>query len=135
MANWQREFALWANELPLTVIEGHRARRSFLWRQMEPGITITNYETLVRDHARLESTTGHFDLVILDEAQRIKNCAGATNQAVCSLSRDRSWALTGTPMENSVDDLVGIFEFVTPGHLRVETVSYTHLTLPTILLV
>ena len=120
MANWKREFALWANELPLTVIEGHRARRSFLWRQMEPGITITNYETLVRDYARLESATGHFDLVILDEAQRIKNCAGATNQAVCSLSRDRSWALTGTPMENSVDDLVGIFEFVTPGHLRVE---------------
>jgi SNF2 family DNA or RNA helicase len=120
MANWQREFALWADELPLTVIEGHRERRRFLWRQMGTGITITNYETLVRDHARLESISGHFDLVILDEAQRIKNCAGATNQAVCSLSRTRSWALTGTPMENSVDDLVGIFEFVTPGHLRVQ---------------
>jgi len=120
MANWQREFALWANELPLTVIEGHHKRRHFLWRQMGTGFTITNYETVVRDHAQLESVAGHFDLVILDEAQRIKNCAGATNQAVCSLSRTRSWALTGTPMENSVDDLVGIFEFVTPGHLRVE---------------
>jgi SNF2 family DNA or RNA helicase len=120
VTNWQREFALWANELPLTVIEGHHERRHFLWRQMGTGVTITNYETLVRDHVHLKSVGGHFDLVILDEAQRIKNCAGATNQAVCSLSRTRSWVLTGTPMENSVDDLVGIFEFVTPGHLRVE---------------
>jgi SNF2 family DNA or RNA helicase len=59
----------------------------------------------------------YFDLVLLDESQRIKNRAGTTNQVVRSISRKRSWALTGTPVENSTDDLVGIFEFLSPGFL------------------
>ncbi len=58
-----------------------------------------------------------FDLVVLDESQRIKNRAGATSEVVGSISRRRSWALTGTPVENSADDLVGIFEFLAPGFL------------------
>jgi len=62
----------------------------------------------------------YFDLVILDEAQRIKNRAGATSGAVRSIARRRSWALTGTPVENSTDDLVGIFEFLAPGFLSPE---------------
>ena len=59
-----------------------------------------------------------FDLVVLDESQRIKNRSGATSQIVRSISRKRSWALTGTPVENSTDDLVGIFEFLAPGSCR-----------------
>ncbi|MGA2797401.1 MAG: DEAD/DEAH box helicase [Thermoguttaceae bacterium] len=59
----------------------------------------------------------NFDLVLLDESQRIKNRLSATSQIVRSISRKRSWALTGTPVENSTDDLVGIFEFLAPGFL------------------
>ena len=58
-----------------------------------------------------------FDLVVLDESQRIKNLAGTTSEVVRSIARRRSWALTGTPVENSADDLVGIFEFLAPGFL------------------
>jgi SNF2 family DNA or RNA helicase len=54
---------------------------------------------------------------LLDESQRIKNRANATNQIVSAIPRSRSWALTGTPIENSVEDLVGIFEFVAPGQI------------------
>ncbi len=54
---------------------------------------------------------------MLDEAQRIKNLAGTTSEVVRSIPRRRSWALTGTPVENSADDLVGIFEFLAPGFL------------------
>jgi SNF2 family DNA or RNA helicase len=53
----------------------------------------------------------------LDESQRIKNRSGTTNQVVRSISRRRSWALTGTPVENSTEDLVGIFEFLAPGFI------------------
>jgi len=53
----------------------------------------------------------------LDEAQRIKNRLSATSQAVRELPRRRSWALTGTPVENSAEDLMGIFEFLAPGLL------------------
>lgn len=117
VTNWQREFALWAPEIPVTVISGPGARREFLWRQRAV-VTLVNYETLVRDESIVEELDLHFNLVVLDESQRIKNRSGTTNRVVRNLMRERSWALTGTPIENSVDDLVGIFDFVSPGSLR-----------------
>lgn len=117
IVNWKREFALWAPELGVTVIDGGPNRREWLWRQAGTPVSIANYESLVRDSGLAADEAGHFDLVILDEAQRVKNVGGATGQAVRRISRSRSWALTGTPMENSVEDLVGIFEFVSPGRI------------------
>jgi SNF2 family DNA or RNA helicase len=81
-------------------------------------VKIANYELLLRDRTLVDVPDVEFDLVILDEAQRIKNGAGATSAAVRSIRRRRSWALTGTPVENSPDDLVGIFEFLAPGILH-----------------
>ena len=117
VTNWQNEFALWAPELPVAVIEGDSHRRAWQWQQAHPPVKIANYELLCRDAELVARHPEPFDLVILDEAQRIKNRTSITNQAVCSLPRRRSWALTGTPVENSSDDLLGIFEFVAPGHL------------------
>ena len=117
VTNWRREFDLWAPEIPLMIIEGDQAKRHWQWTEAEAPVKIANYELLVRDRDAL--TAGFAtDLVVLDEAQRIKNAASATNQVVCSIQRSRNWALTGTPIENSPDDLVGIFEFLSPGYLR-----------------
>ena len=66
------------------------------------------------------SSLPRFDLVVLDESQRIKNRAGSTSRLACSIPRKRSWALTGTPVENSTEDLLGIFEFLAPGFLSPE---------------
>jgi SNF2 family DNA or RNA helicase len=118
VTNWQREMALWAPELSVTVVEGPSLRRQWLWQQAESLVTIANYEALVRDWPDVCQGVDHFDLVVLDESQRIKNRAGVTNEIVRSIPRSRSWALTGTPIENSVEDLVGIFEFVSPGQLE-----------------
>lgn len=60
-----------------------------------------------------------FDLVVLDEAQRIKNAGSLLSLACKMLPRRRSWALTGTPVENVVEDLLAIFSFLSPGLLRV----------------
>jgi SNF2 family DNA or RNA helicase len=117
VTNWLREFGLWAPELPLTVIEGDQAKRRWQWLEVDTPVKIANYELLVRDRELVESSGVHFNLVALDEAQRIKNHSGATSQTVRGISRERSWALTGTPVENSPDDLVGIFEFLSPGYL------------------
>ena len=123
VTNWQREFALWAPEVPVQVIEGNPERRKHLWQRHfdKIPVRIANYELLNRDleyYDQPRSQGGpHFDLVILDESQRIKNRNSATGHAVRKLSRSRSWALTGTPVENSPDDLVGIFEFLSPGYL------------------
>jgi len=120
VSNWQREFALWAPELSPTLVEGHPVRRRWLWQLPEAVITIANYELALRDADLLASDALHFDLVVLDEAQRIKNRGGATSRAICRVTRQRSWALTGTPVENGTEDLVGIFEFLAPGYLRAD---------------
>ncbi|HPU06426.1 MAG TPA: DEAD/DEAH box helicase [Thermogutta sp.] len=123
VSNWRREFELWAPEIPVMVIEGDPQRRKWQWELADVPVRIANYELLPRDQEFFTASdeTGQtkvaFDLVVLDESQRIKNRHSATNQAVCSIARKRSWALTGTPVENSTDDLVGIFEFLSPGFL------------------
>ncbi len=117
VTNWQREFASWAPEVPVAAIEGEQARRRWQWQQSETPVKIANYELLQRDRQLVVELGLEFDLVLLDEAQRIKNRASATSQAVREIARRRSWALTGTPVENSPQDLVGIFEFLAPGYL------------------
>jgi SNF2 family DNA or RNA helicase len=102
----------------VTAIEGDRQRRRWQWALADVPVKLANYEVLVRDRDLVAELGLSFDLVVLDEAQRIKNRASQTSEAVRSLSRRRSWALTGTPVENSADDLVGIFEFVAPGHIH-----------------
>jgi SNF2 family DNA or RNA helicase len=118
VTNWQREFELWAPEIPLNIIAGNLEQRTWKWQLPQTLLTVANYELVQRDHELLRRAGAAYDLVLLDEAQRIKNCKGATAEAVRSIPRVRSWALTGTPIENSVEDLVGIFEFVSPGQLN-----------------
>jgi SNF2 family DNA or RNA helicase len=120
VSNWQREFRQWAPELPVTVVEGEPARRQFLWRQSGGVVNIANYETVVRDRAEICDPANRYDLVLLDESQRIKNPVSTTNEVVRAIHRSRSWALTGTPIENGLEDLVGIFEFVAPGRVDVK---------------
>jgi SNF2 family DNA or RNA helicase len=117
VTNWQREFDQWAPELPVSVIEGNPGRRQWQWRSSGDVVTIANYETVIRDRDDVCQADNHYDLVLLDESQRIKNASSTTNEVIRSIPRARSWALTGTPIENSVDDLRGIFEFVAPGQI------------------
>ena len=117
VSNWARELADWAPELVVAVIEGDQPRRRWQWSLPDVPVKLANYEVLVRDRDLVAELGLSFDLVVLDEAQRIKNRASQTNQSVRSLDRRRSWALTGTPIENSADDLVGLFEFVAPGQI------------------
>ena len=122
VTNWQREFAIWAPEIPVQVIEGSHEKRDWQWHLPEMPVKIANYELLHRDSPWFDE--GHpsleFDLVVLDESQRIKNRHSATNQAARAIHSRRHWALTGTPVENSPEDLVGIFEFLAPGLLHSE---------------
>jgi len=117
VTNWRRELSLWAPEIPLAIIEGEQNKRQWHWLETTAPIKIANYELLMRDR-ELFSNQVEFDLVVLDEAQRIKNRNSTTSEIVRSIARRRSWALSGTPVENSPDDLVGIFEFLAPNYLH-----------------
>ena len=121
--NWTNELKLWAADLPYEVFHGDTAERRATWTISRSPLKLINYEALTRDVDILKEPGVGFDLVILDEAQRIKNAESRTSLAVRSLKRSRSWALTGTPIENSPDDLVNIFAFVDEGRIPPDTPS------------
>ncbi len=118
LPNWQREFRTWAEELPFVVVEGDTDRRRITWTMPGVPVLIVNYETLVRDVANFGDEFPKFDLVVLDEAQRIKNRTSRTAETARRIPRRRAWALTGTPIENRPEELGALYEFlelVPPG--------------------
>ena len=115
---WRRELALWAPELQVMVIDGPVADRAWQWAS-DAHITIVSYDTLRTDFTPNPQSAPRkrvWDLVVLDEAQKIKNRQVETSVACKLLDRRRSWAMTGTPIENSIEDLASIMEFVDHVH-------------------
>src|SRR5207253_7631839 len=108
-------------EVPFEVFEGDPEQRRTAWLVSNCPLKLINYETLTRDAELASDERVVFDVVVLDEAQRIKNKESKTAQAVRSLNRARSWALTGTPIENHPDDLVNLFAFLDPGRIPAAT--------------
>jgi SNF2 family DNA or RNA helicase len=119
--NWARELRTWAADLPFEVIGGDADARQTTWRVSNCPLKVVNYEILTRDAALVADEQVHFDVVVLDEAQRIKNRESKTAEVVCSIHRSRSWALTGTPIENRPEDLINIFHFVDRERIPAET--------------
>jgi SNF2 family DNA or RNA helicase len=119
--NWSRELQTWAPDVPFEVIGGDLEERRVSWTVSNCPLKLVNYELLTRDAALAADEQVHFDLVVLDEAQRIKNRESKTAQAARAVRRDRSWALTGTPIENKPDDLVNLFAFIDPDRIPPDT--------------
>ena len=79
--------------------------------------TVCNYEQVLRDLAPIEATP--WDLIVLDEGQRIKNWEAKTSQIVKRLRSPFALALTGTPLENRLDDLFSLAEFIDERRLEI----------------
>ena len=118
VTNWQRELRLWSPEVPVSLVEGSQDKRIWQWHNDKTAVKIANYELVVRDAEVVTNLNEPFDLVVVDEAQRIKNKGSVTSKTIRKIKRRRSWALTGTPIENSIEDLFGIFEFVSPSAIH-----------------
>ena len=109
--NWRRELQIFAPSVTVSVHHGpNRLVTNKLFPKTE--VVITTYETATADIAFLEEID--FNLVILDEAQMIKNADTARSTAVKRLARRAGIAVTGTPMENTLGDLWSISEFIHP---------------------
>lgn len=106
---WAREWAGFT-DLPIRVVDGSPAERAATYQETREGFLIINYEQLLRD---LDLARGWApDLVVLDEAQRIKNWQTKTALSVKGLDPKYRLVLTGTPMENRVEELASVVEWV-----------------------
>src|SRR5207302_2453286 len=100
---------------------GDAGERRSAWLVSNCPLKLVNYELLTRDAVLLGDERIRFDVVVLDEAQRIKNRESKTAQVVRGIRRERSWALTGTPIENKPDDLINLFAFIDPERVPHDT--------------
>jgi SNF2 family DNA or RNA helicase len=112
--NWDRELARWASNLSATVVRGDKAFRKVCWRQ-SAHVWLTTYDTLRNDlEDVITMRKGGFDLIVLDEAQRVKNWNSGVTRAVRELRATYRWGLTGTPLENNGDELWTILNVLKP---------------------
>lgn len=111
LRNWRQELNRWAPELRVMEITGTKAQREWKW-DARVHVKIVSYETLRSDAARVIRRHGQWGLVCLDEAQRIKNSASEISGVVKSIESSRRWALTGTPLENSLEDVRSVLAFL-----------------------
>ena len=111
--NWITELAAWAPSLTVRRVHGNPREREAFYLLPIP-VLVGSYEQIRQDGLdRIPADT--FDLVVLDEAQRIKNRHSATALACRLLPRKYSWALSATPLENNASDLASILGFLDPS--------------------
>jgi SNF2 family DNA or RNA helicase len=117
VSQWRRQLRDWAPELSLATCIGAADERRRRWGA-DALVFLTSFDAL-RSDIGLPAPFGprrrRWLVVVADEAQRIKNAQTVIAMVLKALPRDRSWALTGTPLENRVDDAISILDFVAPG--------------------
>lgn len=110
-AEWEEQIAKFS-DLEALIIQGPRANRLRQYQQAS-FFYLTNYEQIVMDHDDIQRILSP-DVVILDEAQRIKNWQTKTANTIKQLKSRYAFVLTGTPIENRIDDLYSIMQFLDP---------------------
>ncbi len=108
---WKREIEKFSQE-KATIIQGGPFQRKAMYQGDSNLFKITNYEAVLRDVNTLSGFNP--DIIILDEAQRIKNFSTKTAEAVKRLPKKHAIVLTGTPLENKLEDVYSIVQFLDP---------------------
>lgn len=112
--NWKNEFEKFTPDLNVAVLTGTPSERHEKIKSLtNMDVWITSYATLRQDIEYYRDLS--FETLILDEAQYIKNYATKTSIAIRQLKAGKRFALSGTPIENSIDELWAIFQVVLPG--------------------
>ena len=116
--NWQNEAKKFTNELKTAVIRGTLQERKRIIEEIDRyDLVITSYDLLKRDIEIYKEKDYKFKYIIADEAQYLKNSNTKNAKAIKQIKAETRYALTGTPIENSLAELWSIFDFIMPGYL------------------
>ena len=116
--NWQNESQKFTNKLKTMVIRGNVQERQEQIKNIgKYDLVITSYDLLKRDVEFYKENKYVFRFAITDEAQYLKNSNTQNAKAVKEIVADTRYALTGTPIENSLAELWSIFDYIMPGYL------------------
>lgn len=107
LVNWQREIERFCEGLSYSIYHGNHRASNF-----ETSVVITSYALIRNDLPHFQKV--QWDAIIVDEAQLMKNQASQTFQAIHSLKSSFKLAMTGTPVENHLDELKAHFKFLMP---------------------
>jgi len=122
MSNWKREAAKFTPNLKVLISQG--VERHNNWNNLENyDLILTTYPLIVRDFEFLSKI--NFFIIVLDEAQNIKNAKSKTSKGIKALNSQHKLALTGTPMENHLGELWSVYDFLMPGFLGSDLVFKT----------
>ncbi|MCK5780547.1 MAG: SNF2 helicase associated domain-containing protein, partial [Psychrilyobacter sp.] len=114
--NWLKEIKKFSPSLEAIIVEGSPKDRIELLKNFKNGVILTSYGSFRKDISIYEEL--NFSIAVLDEAQHIKNTNTLIKKAVKKIKSDSRFALTGTPIENSIFELWSIFDFVIPTYLQ-----------------
>lgn len=116
--NWEKEASRFTPSLKTIVISGNAEERERKMQAIpECDLVITSYDILKRDAEKYEKANYHFQYAIADEAQYIKNSNTQNAKVLKQIKAKTRFALTGTPIENSLAELWSIFDYIMPGYL------------------
>lgn len=117
--NWFNETEKFASKLKILVIKGSAEERKTKIDNIDDyDLVITSYDSLKRDIELYKHKDYNFRYVIADEAQYLKNSNTQNAKSIKDIKADTRYALTGTPIENSLAELWSIFDFIMPGYLN-----------------
>ncbi len=116
--NWQNEAKKFAENIKTLVIHGTAKERQIQIENLEQyDLIITSYDLLKRDIDAYKKKDYTFKFIIADEAQYLKNSNTQNAKSIKEIKAQTRYALTGTPIENSLSELWSIFDFIMPGYL------------------
>ncbi|EQC55161.1 DEAD/DEAH box helicase [Lactococcus cremoris] len=112
--NWASEFEKFTDEIDFVVIDGNKADRTKEIQENHQ-IYITSYGSFLKDFEDYQDKKLNY--LLLDEAQVVKNYSSKTNKSLSALNVEHTFALSGTPLENRIEEIWAIFQVVMPGFL------------------
>ena len=113
--NWEEELSKWSPEIKFKRVTSDSSNIEVLKALDSSDVIITNYENIRSNPELFEKF--EFDLIVADEVHKMRKIQSKLSKSFEKIISKKFWALTGTPIENNIDDLINLSQFIIPGSL------------------